>query len=204
MSAITDLKKTRVAASAPVKLGQWHAGFSTVKAYAGNNAVPLFGVWAEDSCGKSNAFCKALLSADFKAWQKKSGVALWCGFHSDKNKEDGYEGKGFKWTRKDTLTQYPFVRLYWKAGKVDVCMSGADWGATGAAIVKKLKAYLKGYTPTPAPAPTPEPTIKVTPLAALPCAATALETALHGVCDTAGWDGTVKYADGKLVIETAE
>ena len=199
MSAITDLKKTRVAWSAPVKPGQWHAGFSTVKAYAGNNAVPLFGVWAEDSCGKSNAFCKCLLSAQFKAWQKSSGVALWCGFHSDSG-EDGFEGKGFKWTRKNVLTQYPFVRLYWKKGGIDVCMSGAEWGNSGAAIVKKLKGYLKNYDPTPAPVPAP-----ATDIIALPCTAAALETALHGVCDAAAlWLSTVRYSGGKLVLEAAK
>ena len=203
MSAITDLKKARAAASAPMKLGQWHAGFSTVKAYAGNNAVPLFGVWVEDTCGKSNAFCKCLLSADFKAWQKKSGVALWCGFHSDTG-EDGFEGKGFRWTRKNVLKDYPFVRLYWKRGGIDVCMSGADWGNSGAAIVKKLKAYLKGYTPTPAPAPTPT---TQTDIIALPCVASALETALHRVCDSGtifDWTCAVKYSGGKLVLEAAQ
>jgi hypothetical protein len=199
MSAITDLKKTRVAASAPVKPGQWHAGFSTVKAYAGNNAVPLFGVWVENTCGKSNAFCQCLLSAQFKAWQKTCGVALWCGFHSDSG-EDGFEGKGFKWTRKNVLKDYPFVRLYWKKGGIDVCMSGADWGASGAAIVKKLKGYLKNYDPAPAPVPA-----LATDIIALPCTAAALETALHGVCDAAGsWDGTVKYSGGKLVLEAAK
>lgn len=204
MSSITDLKKTRAAKSAPVKAGQWHADFTTVKNWATKQKVPLYAVWAEDSCGKSQAFCKKLLSADFKKWQKTSGVALWCGFHSDKNKEDGFEGVGFKFARKNTLTQFPFVRLYWPSGKVDVCKSGAEWGASGAAIVKQLKGYLKNYKPQPEPAPTPT---AQTDIIALPCAANDLETALHRVCDSGtiyDWTGTVKYSGGKLVLEAEQ
>lgn len=174
MASPTDtLMKQRAAKSAPVKTGQWHADFSTVKKYADSKGIPLLAVWSNgDACGHCIHFEQCVLHSTFKNWAKTSGVALWIGFSKDTSKEDRYEGTGFTFARKDTLRMYPFVRLYWKKGKVDVCKTGDDWTgantktADGAAkIVKQLKSYLKNYTPVcdnceapaPAPAPAPDP-----------------------------------------------
>ena len=57
-----------------------------------------------------------------------------------------------------------------------------------------------------ASAPAPTPTTQ-TDIIALPCEASALETALHRVCDSGtifDWTGAVKYSGGKLVLEAAE
>ncbi len=210
MSATSELKKTRAKAGDPIKLGQWHADFNKMKKYADSKNVPLFGVWSNgEACSHCTAFEKCLLDSNFKTWQKTSGVALWLGLNGDKA-PDGYEGKGFQWARKNKLEDFPFVRLYWKKGKVDICKSGDEWtggipnaGAKGAKkLVTALKAALKDYCPNCTA--TTAPTEKTTTLVALPCATTALEESLHRVCDSAGWEGTVKYADGKLVIAPAK
>lgn len=153
MASVTEtLKKQRVSRSAPVKTGQWHADFSTVKKWSDQNNTPIFGVWSNgDACGHCIAFEQCLLDKTFTNWAKTSGVAMWIGFSSDTSKEDKYEGTGFNWSRKDKLTAYPFVRLYWKKGKVDVCQSG-DWWTGGSSkgaskLVSKLQSYLKSYTP---------------------------------------------------------
>lgn len=151
---VTDkVKKLRAAAKSPVVLGQWHEAFSTVKKYADANNVPLLAVWSSgDSCGHCIAFEQCLLDSKFKTWAKTSGVAMWIGFNGDKTKDDKFEGTGFTFARNGKLRMYPFVRLYWKKGKVDICKSGDDWtGGTskGAAkLVSALKTALKAYKPS--------------------------------------------------------
>lgn len=169
MSVTDNMKKLRAAKSAPVKLGQWHADFKTVKNFALGKKVPLLAVWSNgDSCGHCIAFEQCLMDSKFKTWAKTSGVAMWIGFGTDKSSEDKFEGAGFKFARKDTLTAYPFVRLYWREGKVDLCKSGGkltgDTSKGAAKLVSAFKTALKNYcpdcepTPTPAPEPAPEPT----------------------------------------------
>lgn len=152
MSVTDKMKKLRAAKTAPVKLGQWHEDFSTVKKYADANGVPILAVWSNgDACGHCVMFEQCLLDSKFKTWAKTSGVAMWIGFGTDKSKEDKFEGTGFVFARKGTLTRYPFVRIYWKKGKVDVCKSGGDLTgdtAKGAAkLVKALTKALKSYKP---------------------------------------------------------
>ena len=170
MGTTDNVKKIRAAKAAPVKTGEWHADFSTVKKYADSKKIPLLAVWSNgDACQNCINFEKCILDSTFKTWAKKSGVAMWIGFGDDTSKEDKFEGTGFHFARKDELKHYPFFRLYWKQGKVDIAKRGKDWTdgtAKGAAtLVKNLKNALKGYCPDcePAPAPTPAPTPEPTP-----------------------------------------
>ena len=152
---VTDkVKKLRAAAKSPVVLGQWHESFSKVKKFAEDNKVPMLAVWSNgDACGHCVTFENCILDSKFKTWMKTSGVAFWIGFSSDSAKENKVDGAGynFAWGPKKALKMYPFVRLYWKAGKVDVIKTGddLDGGASkGAAkLVKALQGYLKSYKP---------------------------------------------------------
>ena len=166
---VTDkVKKLRAAASATIKLGQWHADFTKVKKYADTKNVPILAVWSNgEACGHCKRFEQCLLDSKFKTWAKTSGVAMWIGFGTDKTAADKFNGTGFKFARNGKLSTYPFVRLYWKKGKVDLYKSGGDLtgdSAKGAAkLVSTLKTALKNYkpasdTPDPTPAPEPEPT----------------------------------------------
>lgn len=153
-------------------LGKWSSGFSAVKKYAESNNVPLIAVWSNgDACGHCVNFEKSIMESAFTTWQASSKCVFWFGCSSDKTADDKFEGTGFTWARNKKLTQYPFVRVYWKGGKVDTYKSGDDWtggkATGGATFVKKLKDLLKNYKPTtttttvpeptPAPTPTPEP-----------------------------------------------
>ena len=62
------------------------------------------------------------------------------------------------------MITYPFVRIWWKAGKVDFCSSGDyfvwDGKSDGAEFRDKVKKILKKYDPYPIlhpPEPEPEP-----------------------------------------------
>ena len=104
------------------------------------------------------------MTKTFKNWMKVSGCVFWLGTSSDRTKDDRYCGTGFNWTRKKTLITYPFVRIWWKAGKVDFCSSGDyfvwDGKSDGAEFRDKVKKILKKYDPYPIlhpPEPEPEP-----------------------------------------------
>ena len=160
MGVTANMKKLRAAKSAAVKTGQWHADFSTVKKYADSKNIPILAVWSNgDKCGHCVMFEQCLMDSKFKTWAKTSGIAMWIGFGDDTSKEDKFEGTGFKFARKDTLTTYPFVRLYWKKGKVDLCKSGGkltgDTAKGASKLVSALKTALKNYKPEQASNTTP-------------------------------------------------
>ena len=152
---VTDkVKKLRAAAKSPVVLGQWHEDFAKVKKYAETNKVPMIAVWSNgDLCGHCVTFENCILDSKFKTWQKTCGCAMWLGLGSDSAKDNKINGAGynFAWGAKKALKMYPFVRVYWKAGKVDVAKTGDELdGASskGAAkVVKAFQGYLKAYKP---------------------------------------------------------
>ena len=144
-------------------VNKWSSGFTTVQKYAEKNNLPLIGCWSNgDACGNCINFEKTLMTSEFLNWQKTSGCVFWFGCSSDKTTDDKLQGTGSKWCKNSKLTNYPFVRVYWKKGKVDVSKSGNDWtggGTSGAAkFVNSLKSLLKNFCPgceeTPAPTPT--------------------------------------------------
>ena len=142
----------RTKASAAVKPGKWHADFAKVKKYAIDNKIPMLAVWSNgDKCGHCINFNRCILDKTFTKWQKDSGVVFWIGFGDDPDAANRHGGEGYKFAKNGNLTNYPFVRLYWKAGKVDVAKSGDEWdgaSANGAStLVKNLKEYLKKYEP---------------------------------------------------------
>ena len=176
MSTTAKFLKTRAAGSAAIKPGQWHAGFTKVKKYAETNKIPLIAVWSNgDACGHCIMFEEVLMKKIFKNWMTTSGCVFWFGCSSDKTADDKFEGTGFKFARNSKTTRYPFIRVYWKAGKVDSYSDGGSWSgdsnknANATKLVKKLQTLLKNFkpqtepTPTPAPTPEPEPTPEVEP-----------------------------------------
>lgn len=160
MGTTSTFLKSRV--SKPT-VGKWSSGFSAVKKYADDNKIPLIGVWSNgDACSHCTNFEKSCMQSVFTKYMGTSGCVFWFGCSSDKTKDDKFEGTGFTWARNNKLTQYPFVRVWWKAGKVDKAESGDYWdGASatgGSTFVKKLQSLLKNFNPTAKPETTPEPT----------------------------------------------
>lgn len=172
-SITKNLLKTRV--SKPT-FGKWSSGFSAVKKYSEDNKIPLIAVWSNgDACGHCTMFETAVMNSKFTKWMSTSKCVFWFGCSSDTSKDDKFEGTGFTWTRNGKLTTYPFVRVYWKAGKVDKYDSGDYWidkKSTGyTAFINKLNSLLKKYltstttttTTTTPTEPTTEPETPVKP-----------------------------------------
>lgn len=148
-STTTTFLKSRV--TKPT-VGKWSSGFSAVKKYADEHNIPIIGVWSNgDKCGHCVNFEKSCMQTAFTDWMKKSGCVFWFGYYGDTSTDDKQYGTGSQWAKNSILTTYPFVRVYWKKGKVDVSKSGSDWtGGTakgGATFVKKLQDLLKKFDP---------------------------------------------------------
>ncbi len=136
-SPTATLLKTRSKASAEVVPGKWHAGFSKCKSYAEKHKVPLIAVWSNgDACGHCVIFETAVNNKIFTKWMKDSGCVFYFIYSGDHG--DGDVGsKVFHWCRKNKNTAYPFVRIWWPAGKVDIAtvgdtVDGVKAGASGA------------------------------------------------------------------------
>ena len=139
------LLKTRSKASADVVPGKWHAGFSKCKSYAEKHKVPLIAVWSNgDSCGHCVNFETSVNHKTFRNWMASSGCVFYFIYSGDKG--DGAVGSSvFHWCRKNTNTSYPFIRIYWPAGKVDIATVGdsIDGEKGGSGGAKKAVAYFK-------------------------------------------------------------
>ena len=151
----STLTKTRIAKSADVVPGKWHAGFSKCKAYATEHKVPLIAVWSNgDACSHCVRFESACNSATFRNWMATSGCVFFFAYPGDGG--DGKkESTAFHWCRKNVNTSYPFVRIWWPAGKVDVATVGdtvdglADGTAGGKNAVSFIKSKIKKFNPIP-------------------------------------------------------
>ena len=138
------LLKSRTASSKAVTPGVWHANFSKAKSYATSHGVPLIAVWSNgDACGHCVIFESACNSSYFKKWMKSSGCVFYFTHSGESAGKVG--GSVFHWCRKNKNTSYPFVRIYWPKGGVDVAtvgdtVDGVQSGTTGG---KKAVAYFK-------------------------------------------------------------
>ena len=162
MATIASTTKTflKDRASSPT-LNKWSSGFTACKNYAEKNNLPFIAVWSNgDKCSYCTKLEKAFMQSSFKTWMASSKVVFWFGCGTDTSTDDKMDGTGFTWARKkNVLTGYPFVRVYWAKGNVDFCVTGRKdlygTASTDAAratnCVNKFKEVLKDYYSTPAP-----------------------------------------------------
>lgn len=167
----------RAKAGTPIKLGQWHAGFTEVKNYAVNNGLPLLAIWSNgEECSHCKKLERCMAQGVFTTWMKESGVVFYFGCNEDKSADDKIYGTAHNWCWKNqSLGFYPFVRFYWKAKKGTVLADGTvltsdkvlvDKAITGDKFdnykdkaegaknaVNKAKSILKQYVYDPNPTP---------------------------------------------------
>jgi hypothetical protein len=156
----STLVATRLGRDAAIVPGRWHRNFAKAKAYAEKNEIPFVAVWSNgESCPHCVKFEKCCNNSYFKNWMKTSGIVYWFGYSGDKEYGvDSSTDGAFHWTRGQDgrtsitkggpLKNYPFVRVYWKKGKVDVCEAGDNthggYDVVGTTGAKKLVAWLAG------------------------------------------------------------
>ena len=163
----STLLKTRASYSAAVTTGKWQSNFYKAKKYATDNKIPFIAVWSNgDSCGHCVMFEEAVNSSYFKKWMKNSGMVFYFTYYGDKGdgttKKSGKKADNgavasdiFHWCRKNTQTSYPFVRIYWPAGKVDISTVGdkVDGKKDGTTGGKKAASFfaskLSKFKPKP-------------------------------------------------------
>ena len=169
-SPTATLLKTRASYTAAVTTGKWQSNFYKAKKYATDNGLPFIAVWSNgDACGHCMMFENGCNSSYFKNWMKTSGMVFYFVYSGDKGNgttkksgtkaDDGKIGSDiFHWVRGNKNTGYPFVRIYWPKGKVDVATIGdtvdgnKDGSAGGKKSVAYFKAKLKNFKPGAAPA----------------------------------------------------
>ena len=156
VSSTETLVALRADATSPVELGVWHASLDKTRAYAEENGVPLIAVWSNgDYCSHCRVFQDACTTSEFRDWMKTSGCAFLFVHSGDLGGQQG--GAVFNWCYDGTQSVFPFVRMYWPRGKVDVFTNGDNLlgqstGITGAnKVIANLKKALKGYVPDPIP-----------------------------------------------------
>ena len=141
----STLLKSRAKSSDEVTLGKWQSNFTKARSYATSKGIPFVAVWSNgDACAHCMRFASACNSSTFKTFMKTSGMVFWFGCSSDKSYPAG--SSACEWCRKGKTTVFPFVRIYWPKGKVDVVTMGdtLDARKSGKTGGKKSAAYIKG------------------------------------------------------------
>ena len=140
----SKLLKTRLSSGSAAKAGVWLSNFSKAKNYAVDNGLPLIAVWSNgDSCGHCVTFESSCNSSYFRKWMASSGMVFY--FTHSGESQGAVGGSIFNWCRKNKNTSYPFVRIYWPDGKVDIATVGdtVDGKKDGTTGGKKAVAYFK-------------------------------------------------------------
>lgn len=151
-----------------VTTGKWQSNFYKAKKYAVDNGMPFVAVWSNgDACGHCVMFEYSVLSSYFKKWMATSGMVFYFTYPGDKGNgttaksgssaDNGQMVSGpnsiMDWCRGNKNTGFPFVRIYWPKGKVDIATVGdkldkqVDGTKGGKNCVAFLKDKLKKYEP---------------------------------------------------------
>ena len=172
-SPTASFLKNRAAYNSSIVTGKWQSNFYASYTYAIDNGIPFIAVWSNgDACGHCTIFESACNSTVFKQWMKSSGIVFYFTYSGDKGdgttKKSGKKADNgkigsdiFHWVRANKNTGYPFVRIYWPKGKVDVATIGdtvdgnRDGAPGGENAIKYFKKVLKDFKPS-SPGQTPE------------------------------------------------
>ena len=132
------------ASSEAIVPGEWNTNFSNAKTFAVQNGMPLLVLWSNPGCGYCNKMKTACNTDTFVAWRKAKQIVLVIS-EGDVSVRDWARGSN---------TQFPFMRLYWPSGNVDVAFTGRSTTipATGssleAQLINYLDSLLKNWSPS--------------------------------------------------------
>lgn len=122
--------------SGAVVLGEWNSNFSACKAMADSKGIPMLLFWSSPGCAKCNKLKKGCNeNSQFVQYRKSLGIIM--AF----SEGDG-TSKAFA---RNPSGHYPYLRIYWPAGGVDVKFSGrmGEIGASGGTVEEQLMNRMK-------------------------------------------------------------
>jgi hypothetical protein len=137
------------ASAGAVVLGEWNSGFDACYSYATTKKIPLLVFWGKTGCGFCNAMIAGFNTSEFTTWQAKQKIVM-CYIHAS-DADPQTEARSFS---RNGTGLYPYVRIYWPAGKVSVTFSGRKGampvktgtiaGQFTASVDQALAAYNEG------------------------------------------------------------
>jgi hypothetical protein len=139
------------ASSGPVVLGEWNTSFSACYAYATANDIPLLVFWSVSGCHYCNNMIAGFNTSEFTTWQANQKIVM-CYIHAASGSKD-MDAKNFT---RNSSGNYPYVRIYWPKGNVDVKFSGRSGvmtvksGSLAGQFTASVDKALAGYSPVPA------------------------------------------------------
>lgn len=123
--------------------GEWNSNFTAAKSYAEKNGTPLLILWSNPGCAQCNKMKTACNTGTFVTWRREKQIVMVIS-------EGDKSSKSFA---KNSSGKYPYMRLYWPAGNVDVRFSGrsstipASGATLQAQLINYLNALLKNWVP---------------------------------------------------------
>lgn len=125
-----------------VVLGEWNSNFNACKAKADNEGIPMLLFWSAPGCAKCNKMKTGMNGAVFTAWRKSQNIIFAFSEGSESVKAFARNASG----------HYPYMRIYWPAGRVDKKFSGrvGEIGGSGstpeAQLMSRVEAELSNWT----------------------------------------------------------
>lgn len=143
-AALTFSVKAADVSLTTVSPGEWSSDFNATKSYADNYGYPMLVFWASPGCAYCSKMKKAVSTSTFLDWSKNKGILMVFS-------EGDTTVKSFT---KNSSGNYPYMRLYWPAGNVDLKFTGrsgqmGDGNTLEAQLISLLEWGLEGWKGAP-------------------------------------------------------
>lgn len=127
---------TYATAGMQLEPGKWYTNFAVCKKFADDNGMPLLAVWGNHECVHCWYTESCFTKDAFKAWLKENnaGQVILCFMAGGMGKDfpDQMHSSAYNWMWKGggrTLSQYPFVVMWWRKQNVNVRLTGEEFCA---------------------------------------------------------------------------
>lgn len=127
---------TYATAGMQLEPGKWYTNFAVCKKFADDNGMPLLAVWGNHECVHCWYTESCFTKDAFKTWLKENnaGQVILCFMAGGMGNDfpDQMHSSAYNWMWKGggrTLSQYPFVVMWWRKQNVNVRLTGEEFCA---------------------------------------------------------------------------
>lgn len=127
---------TYATAGMQLEPGKWYTNFAVCKKFADDNGMPLLAVWGNHECVHCWYTESCFTKDAFKAWLKENnaGQVILCFMAGGMGNDfpDQMNSSAYNWMWKGggrTLSQFPFVVMWWRKQNVNVRLTGEEFCA---------------------------------------------------------------------------